>query len=264
MKKWMKITGWTVLAVVTYFIIEMIFYALLGTVVRNAQRQNNNFYVIAANLALKAVTLLFYGGWYLGRERRKHCPTDRRRFFTIKNIICICVIGLLGQYAVGFVMALVRVMFPAIFENYDRIVEAVSLQQGHPLVILFLVGVLGPIAEEVLFRGVIYGKLREGLTILQAAIISGAIFGIYHKNMVQAIYATIFGIILAYVFEKTGTLWGAIMTHMLFNLSSYLITWLKTSIIVMPVYTIFVFEIISILAVVTALCLLRKQRGRWE
>lgn len=38
MKKWMKITGWTVLAVVTYFIIEMIFYALLGTVVRNAQR----------------------------------------------------------------------------------------------------------------------------------------------------------------------------------------------------------------------------------
>lgn len=70
----------------------------------------------------------------------------------------------------------------------------------------------------------IYGQLREGFSVIPAACISGIMFGIYHKNIVQGIYAAVCGIVLACLFEKTHTIWGSIITHVMFNLSSYLVT----------------------------------------
>lgn len=67
---------------------------------------------------------------------------------------------------------------------------------------LLLVVVVGPIAEELLFRGVIYGGLRTCFPVDVSALVSALIFGIYHKNIVQGLYAAAFGIILAYIFEK--------------------------------------------------------------
>lgn len=89
---------------------------------------------------------------------------------------------------------------------------------------LLLVVVVGPIAEELLFRGVIYGGLRTCFPVDVSALVSALIFGIYHKNIVQGLYAAAFGIILAYIFEKTQSIWGSTLMHMAFNLSSYLIS----------------------------------------
>lgn len=49
-------------------------------------------------------------------------------------------------------------------------------------------------------------------------------FGVFHLNLVQGIYAAVFGLVLAYIFEKTETLWGCYLLHALFNMSSYIIT----------------------------------------
>lgn len=264
MKKWVQIIGWTVLAMVAYYMIEVLFYILFGYTLQKAERQNGSLYIILANLSLKLVSLFVFGGWYWNREHKGGIRTDYRVSFTVKNVLCLASIGLFGQYVVGFLMALVRMVLPSIFVNYDRMVQAVNLNQGYPVLMLFLVVVLGPIAEEILFRGVIYGKLREGFTLTQAAIISGAIFGIYHKNMVQGIYASLFGIILAYIFEKTKTIWGAVVTHMLFNLSSYFISWLKQLQVALPAYFYFLFHFFCFVVVIGAILALKKQPNRYD
>lgn len=264
MKKWLPLIGWTLLAMSIYYAIEVVFNAGFRQLIQRAGTEKYSQYILIANLLLKIVTLLVFGVWYWVWEHKWSYRPDYRGIFSVKNILCLVGIGLLGQYAVSFLMALVRMVIPSIFANYDRIVQAVSLNQGSPVLMLVLVVVLGPIAEEVLFRGVIYGKLREGFTVTQAAVISGAIFGIYHKNIVQGIYAALFGMILAYIFEKTQTIWGAIGTHTMFNLSSYLLSWLRSLLPALPPLFFLIFDVCCIAVVVAAVLTLRKLPNRYE
>lgn len=83
-------------------------------------------------------------------------------------------------------------------------------------------GILIPIAEEILYRGVVYGRLTDLIGIRRAMIVSAILFGGFHFNLVQFIYAFILGIMLAWFFEKSKHLYGAILGHMGANLLSIL------------------------------------------
>lgn len=62
-----------------------------------------------------------------------------------------------------------------------------------------------PIAEELLFRGVVYKRLKLYFGVTPALIGSALIFGIMHVNLVQFLYAAVIGLLLAFVLEKTGS-----------------------------------------------------------
>ena len=63
-----------------------------------------------------------------------------------------------------------------------------------------------------------------------AAVISGLIFGIYHGNLVQAVYASLLGIVFAYILDISGCLWSSVLLHMGANIWSLispdLYTWI--------------------------------------
>ncbi len=87
-----------------------------------------------------------------------------------------------------------------------------------PLQIL-LIAIAAPISEEVCFRGMLFGGLRERLPRLAAALLSGLIFGALHAvtglSAVPVLVA--FGFILALLYEKTGSIIPCILLHMLNN-----------------------------------------------
>ncbi|HEX3735463.1 MAG TPA: type II CAAX endopeptidase family protein [Solirubrobacterales bacterium] len=87
-----------------------------------------------------------------------------------------------------------------------------------PVKILLIV-VLAPISEEVCFRGMLFGGLREKLPRLGAALISALIFGGLHAlTGVSAVPPLIvFGFVLALLYEKTGSILPGIVLHMLNN-----------------------------------------------
>jgi membrane protease YdiL (CAAX protease family) len=87
-----------------------------------------------------------------------------------------------------------------------------------PIQILLIV-IAAPISEEVCFRGMLYGGLRERLPPLGAALIAGLIFGGLHAlTGVTAVPPLIFfGFVLALLYEKTGSIWPCILLHMLNN-----------------------------------------------
>ena len=70
-----------------------------------------------------------------------------------------------------------------------------------------------PIAEELLFRGVVYKRLKLYFGVTPALIGSALIFGIMHVNLVQFLYAAVIGLLLAFVLEKTGKLSMAVFGH---------------------------------------------------
>lgn len=87
-----------------------------------------------------------------------------------------------------------------------------------PLQVLLIV-VAAPISEEVCFRGMLFGGLREKLPRLGAALLSGLIFGGLHAlTGVTAVPPLIaFGFLLALLYEKTGSIVPGIFLHMLNN-----------------------------------------------
>lgn len=77
--------------------------------------------------------------------------------------------------------------------------------------------IVAPISEELLFRQVIYKRLRQISPLWVAVIVSATIFGVYHGNLVQGIYAFIMGCFLALVYEWTGSFVAPVLFHMVAN-----------------------------------------------
>lgn len=88
---------------------------------------------------------------------------------------------------------------------------------------LLCAGVIVPFAEEILFRGVIYSKMRENLPPLPCALFSALLFGVYHENAVQAVYAFALGLFLAWLMERFGSPAAPYLLHMTANMTSVLL-----------------------------------------
>lgn len=74
-----------------------------------------------------------------------------------------------------------------------------------------------PLLEELLHRGVVFGRLRRRMGMWPAVLVSALIFAALHFNMVQFIYAFLLGIVFALFVEKTGKLSSAVVAHVVAN-----------------------------------------------
>ncbi len=85
-------------------------------------------------------------------------------------------------------------------------------------------GILMPILEELIFRGLAFRLMRRKWPFLWAMLLSSLLFGIYHGNLVQFIYASLCGCLLAYLYEVYGKLWAPILAHMSMNIVANVMT----------------------------------------
>ena len=74
-----------------------------------------------------------------------------------------------------------------------------------------------PLLEELLHRGVVFGRLRRRLNMWPAVILSAFVFAVLHFNIVQFVYAFLLGIVFALFVEKTGRLYPAVIAHIIAN-----------------------------------------------
>lgn len=85
-------------------------------------------------------------------------------------------------------------------------------------------GVIVPVLEECLYRGVIFRRLRDLMPAKKAILFSAVIFAIIHGNIVQFLYALVFGLLLSYVYESFESIKAPIILHASANLGSVLLT----------------------------------------
>lgn len=84
--------------------------------------------------------------------------------------------------------------------------------------LLLAFGVVGPVAEEVFFRGMLYPAMRRVGAVVPAVIASSAVFAFWHMRHLQ-LHAFLLGIVAAIFVEYTGSLLPAIAAHMGVNLA---------------------------------------------
>lgn len=90
---------------------------------------------------------------------------------------------------------------------------------------LICYGLITPIAEELLFRGIIHNSIKRFMKLHAAVIISAALFGMYHGNSVQGIYAFVMGALMAYMYEYFGDYRVPVAIHIAANLLAYLLSY---------------------------------------
>lgn len=119
-------------------------------------------------------------------------------------------------FNMGFVSLLSEA---GLFKNsFKALEDAMSFIGVNNVVLsILVVGIVAPFSEELIFRGVIYNKLSKSMSITATIIIQGILFGVYHMNLVQGLYASLLGIVFGYVTYKTKSIWPAVIMHMVNN-----------------------------------------------
>ena len=101
----------------------------------------------------------------------------------------------------------------------DNAVAAVSGEiLDTPFFVIFtLMGILGPMSEELVCRGIVYHGYKRTGTMMQALLLSSMIFALMHMNVDQAAYAFAIGVAMVLLVEATGSIWSSILVHVTFN-----------------------------------------------
>lgn len=106
--------------------------------------------------------------------------------------------------------------------------ELVAQAQGSVVigVGIVLYGFVSPLAEETLFRGLVYNRMKEHFPKGMAMVVSAMFFGLYHGNLVQGIFGAILGLVMVWIYELTGKWYVPVVFHGLVNITSYLLTFI--------------------------------------
>lgn len=163
--------------------------------------------------------------WKVSR-RTLSKAADSMRLLHIKGDPAKCYL-FLGAAIVGAVMGLNMLLALSGLTDHSATYQAVREDQYSASIWLGLLcyGLVTPYAEEILFRGIIYNCMRRRMAVRMSIFLCAMIFGMYHMNVVQAIYAFLIGCIISYAYEYFGNFKIPVIVHVIANVLSYCLTY---------------------------------------
>ena len=137
----------------------------------------------------------------------------------------ICGVMLLLGAALNFATVFILSIIPFPKQWWDEYsAQASAMVEADLWATVLLSVIIAPVLEEIVFRGLVHTRLKKCIPMLAAMIISAWLFGVMHGAMIWFIYASVFGFILAWVYEKYKSLLAPIMLHFGFNLCGTLVS----------------------------------------
>lgn len=193
------------------------------------QQYNQPMNLAYITLAQYVLFVFVFGIWYYKAFCKDKNPKEsltlrqslRNSFvntFKCYAPIFIIVAGVAAQFMVDGVLNLVRPIFSNQFADYDKMVSNVT-GAGSSWVMLMAVMFFAPIGEELLFRGLIFRYSKICLPSWLAIFFQALIFGVYHGNVIQGVYAFLLGIVLGLLAYKFNSVMPGILLHMVINIS---------------------------------------------
>ena len=114
--------------------------------------------------------------------------------------------------------------FKTIPHEYTLFVNYNLFEKG---LFLFMLCLLVPVSEEILFRGFFYRIIKNRYNILWGTLVSTTIFTVFHGlAFSNLVYVAIPSLVFTYVYEKSGSIWASILTHSLNNTLWFVFVWL--------------------------------------
>lgn len=167
--------------------------------------------------------LVIFGLWFWLMFCRKKQTGDWKQVLKPQRIGGIVGCGIALQIAISMFLTAILPLFPKIFESYSGVMEALG---SDSVLMIICVCLLAPIGEELIFRGLTFRIMKKAVPWQAALIVQAVLFGVYHLNLVQGIYAALLGLLLGYLAHRYGSVVPGILLHIAVNTSSYLVGYL--------------------------------------
>ena len=111
----------------------------------------------------------------------------------------------------------------------DDVTEALGFGENPAadIAVGFLIIGVAPVTEEIFFRGFMFAGLRRGLPFAAAAAVSAGLWGMFHftgpGTWGVVLQLAVFGVILCWLYERTGSIWPPIAVHAVNNALAFAI-----------------------------------------
>ena len=197
---------------------------------------NYGLAVVVGTLILQNVLFVGVVGFYLRRYRSSFQEIGLRKP-TAREILLglglgVALFALAGGAEQGLGLVLKHVS-PELAERLAKITDSLSAggmfeqihNNGWKLAFLLTGAIAAPIGEEIFFRGFLYNALKRRWGIMIGVVFSGLAFALIHFAPLAVIVIFPMGMLLAYVYEKTRSLWVTIMMHIFNNGAAFLLAW---------------------------------------
>jgi membrane protease YdiL (CAAX protease family) len=145
--------------------------------------------------------------------------------------ILLAVVGFVIYLALGVAVALILQHFvPGYNSNQAQDTGYGKTLSPHSawLVLLMLV-VVAPVAEEVIFRGYLFGTLRRTIPAWAAILVTSAVFGLVHWQWNVSIDVFVLSLVSCFLRLRTGSLWPSILLHMMKNGLAFYVLYVASS-----------------------------------
>lgn len=159
------------------------------------------------------MAVIFFGRMYL-KERNSFLKENNKEI----NIFVMIAFGVMLSMAAGSILSAMNI--DNIYGSYEK--TSSLLLNGNIVYRLFALGVITPAAEEIIFRGLVFNRVKKQYGSLYGIVVSSLMFGVFHFNLVQGLYAFIIGMAFAYCYELTGDLKVPVYMHMSINVLTVL------------------------------------------
>ena len=166
------------------------------------------------------VEFIVFAIWYfilVRKEDKSHLKVS----MNIWNIVKIIMLAATVQLTITLLLNAILPHMGNVYTDYMKHMEGLVGAVNIPTIITTVI--LAPIAEECMFRGITMKIMGKYAPLMAANILQAALFGLYHMQLVQGIYAFVIGLVLGYVAIKTKSILTTILLHMGINGLSFLV-----------------------------------------
>ncbi len=167
-----------------------------------------------ASLASMIMTVILFRR---DRKAERRCGIEIKQAGFSRYWILV-LFGVAGGIAAECLMMMAQFAFYDPESVQETLISgAVSL----PLEVIAL-GIIIPISEELMFRGILFKRFRERQSFAYSMVCTAILYAFMHSGGIQIVYSFLLGMLLAYVYEKFGSLKAPVLLHIVFNICSVL------------------------------------------
>ena len=147
-------------------------------------------------------------------------------FVKNKSSKTFILLGTISCIGMGMISSIIYLTYSTIIKYYGIIIPepdfSFPTQRIYLILFLIYVCLLGPILEEIIFRGFILKSMQKYGN-LTAIIVSSILFSMFHLNLVQFVNPVLMGIILAFITIKSKSILPSIIAHIFNNTIAFMV-----------------------------------------
>ncbi|MDK2899191.1 MAG: protease family protein [Patescibacteria group bacterium] len=184
--------------------------------------------ILAALLYVITIFITIGTPWVIKKHRTNLIDLGFERLMSWTDILITPASLIVYLILSSVLMLVVGKLLPWIDLNQVQDTGFSNLGQRYEYILAFAtLVVIAPIAEEILFRGYLYGKLKKIVPVWVAIILTSLLFGYIHGAWNLAIDTFALSVVLCILREMTGNVWSSILLHMAKNSIAFYILFIN-------------------------------------